>query len=66
MFTYAYDNYMHIAYPADELRPLTCDGRDTWGSYVSAVSIIFLWNYNLLFKFLFLGILSLWWIHLIC
>ncbi|XP_070536651.1 ER degradation-enhancing alpha-mannosidase-like protein 2 isoform X2 [Ptychodera flava] len=33
MFTYAYDNYLRHAYPLDELRPITCDGTDTWGSY---------------------------------
>ena len=31
MFYHAYDNYMHHAFPLDELRPLTCGGRDTWG-----------------------------------
>ncbi|KAK7071055.1 ER degradation-enhancing alpha-mannosidase-like protein 2 [Halocaridina rubra] len=33
MFYHAYDGYMKHAYPYDELRPLTCDGHDTWGSY---------------------------------
>ncbi|KAK3886809.1 hypothetical protein Pcinc_009034 [Petrolisthes cinctipes] len=33
MFYHAYDGYMKYAYPYDELRPLTCDGHDTWGSY---------------------------------
>ncbi|XP_050426845.1 ER degradation-enhancing alpha-mannosidase-like protein 2 [Adelges cooleyi] len=33
MFEHAYYGYMHNAYPYDELRPLTCDGVDTWGSY---------------------------------
>eukprot|EP00088_Acartia_fossae_P025857 TRINITY_DN2662_c0_g1_i3.p1 TRINITY_DN2662_c0_g1~~TRINITY_DN2662_c0_g1_i3.p1 ORF type:complete len:782 (+),score=127.26 TRINITY_DN2662_c0_g1_i3:86-2431(+) len=33
MFTHAYDSYLNHAYPYDELRPLTCDGVDTWGSY---------------------------------
>ncbi|ELT91019.1 hypothetical protein CAPTEDRAFT_223759 [Capitella teleta] len=33
MFQHAYDGYLHNAYPYDELRPLTCDGHDTWGSY---------------------------------
>lgn len=33
MFYHAYDGYMHHAYPYDELRPLSCDGHDTWGSY---------------------------------
>ncbi|KAL5007551.1 hypothetical protein ScPMuIL_016357 [Solemya velum] len=33
MFTHAYDGYIHNAYPYDELRPITCDGHDTWGSF---------------------------------
>ncbi|KAF5396436.1 ER degradation enhancing alpha-mannosidase like protein 2 [Paragonimus heterotremus] len=33
MFYHAYDGYMKHAYPLDELRPLTCDGHDTWGSF---------------------------------
>ncbi|XP_023336094.1 ER degradation-enhancing alpha-mannosidase-like protein 2 [Eurytemora carolleeae] len=33
MFTHAYDSYLIHAYPYDELRPLSCDGVDTWGSY---------------------------------
>jgi mannosidase alpha-like ER degradation enhancer 2 len=33
MFYHAYDGYMRHGYPLDELRPLSCDGVDTWGSY---------------------------------
>ncbi len=33
MFNHAYSGYLEHAYPFDELRPLTCDGVDTWGSY---------------------------------
>ena len=33
MFGHAYDGYLRYAYPYDELRPLSCDGVDTWGSY---------------------------------
>ncbi|CAF3835865.1 unnamed protein product [Rotaria magnacalcarata] len=33
MFYHAYDSYLKYAYPYDELRPITCDGYDTWGSY---------------------------------
>ncbi|XP_031340524.1 ER degradation-enhancing alpha-mannosidase-like protein 2 isoform X2 [Photinus pyralis] len=33
MFNHAYDGYLKYAYPYDELRPLSCDGVDTWGSY---------------------------------
>lgn len=31
MFYHAYDSYLNNAFPYDELRPLTCDGQDTWG-----------------------------------
>ena len=34
MFQHAYDGYISHAYPYDELRPITCDGHDTWGRYV--------------------------------
>lgn len=33
MFYHAYQGYMRNAYPFDELRPLTCDGVNTWGNY---------------------------------
>ncbi|KAA0186645.1 hypothetical protein HAZT_HAZT006204 [Hyalella azteca] len=33
MFYHAYDGYMKYAFPYDELRPISCDGHDTWGSY---------------------------------
>ena len=33
MFHHAYDSYLRHAYPYDELRPLSCSGVDTWGSY---------------------------------
>uniref|UniRef100_A0A131XSZ1 alpha-1,2-Mannosidase n=1 Tax=Ixodes ricinus TaxID=34613 RepID=A0A131XSZ1_IXORI len=33
MFQHAYDGYMRHAYPYDELRPLSCDGVNTWGSF---------------------------------
>ncbi|TRY73471.1 hypothetical protein TCAL_01574 [Tigriopus californicus] len=33
MFQHAYQSYLDHAYPYDELRPLSCDGVDTWGSY---------------------------------
>ncbi|BFG01100.1 ER degradation-enhancing alpha-mannosidase-like protein 2 [Drosophila madeirensis] len=33
MFQHAYDGYLTHASNYDELRPLTCDGHDTWGSY---------------------------------
>lgn len=39
MFYHAYNNYLENAYPYDELRPLTCDGQDTWGRYV--LNIVF-------------------------
>ncbi|EFN76663.1 ER degradation-enhancing alpha-mannosidase-like protein 2 [Harpegnathos saltator] len=33
MFDYAYSSYLTYAYPYDELRSLSCDGFDTWGSF---------------------------------
>lgn len=33
MFYHAYNNYIQHAYPYDELKPITCTGFDTWGSY---------------------------------
>uniref|UniRef100_A0A2M4BEV4 alpha-1,2-Mannosidase n=1 Tax=Anopheles marajoara TaxID=58244 RepID=A0A2M4BEV4_9DIPT len=33
MFVHAYDGYLRHGVPYDELRPLSCDGIDTWGSY---------------------------------
>ena len=33
MFYHAYNNYIDHAYPYDELKPITCSGFDTWGSY---------------------------------
>lgn len=32
-FYHAYDNYLKNAFPADELQPLTCQGRETWGAF---------------------------------
>ena len=33
MFYHAYNNYINNAYPYDELKPISCKGFDTWGSY---------------------------------
>ncbi|XP_055370963.1 uncharacterized protein LOC129605308 [Condylostylus longicornis] len=33
IFQHAYDGYLNYASGYDELRPLTCDGINTWGSY---------------------------------
>lgn len=33
MFYHGYDSYLKYAYPYDELKPLTCTGQDTWGSF---------------------------------
>ena len=33
MFQHSYNSYLTHAHPYDELRPLSCDGVDTWGSY---------------------------------
>ena len=38
LFYHSYNNYMAHAFPYDELRPLTCDGVDSWGSH--AVTLI--------------------------
>ncbi|KAM7539562.1 hypothetical protein Aperf_G00000020648 [Anoplocephala perfoliata] len=51
MFYHGYDNYMKFAYPYDELRPLTCDGYDTWGSFSltlidSLDTLVVLGNYS--------------------
>ena len=36
-------SYLEHAYPYDELRPLSCDGVDTWGSYsLTLIGVIFL------------------------
>ena len=40
MFQHAYNGYLKYAYPLDELRPLTCDGHDTWGRYATTHSMI--------------------------
>lgn len=51
MFYHAYNGYMTHAYPLDELRPLTCDGHDTWGSYALTLvdaldTLVILGNYT--------------------
>ncbi|VIO97592.1 Glycosyl hydrolase family 47 protein [Brugia malayi] len=33
MFYHAYNSYLLHAYPLDELKPLSCSGMDTWGSF---------------------------------
>lgn len=33
MFYHAYNSYLNYAYPLDELKPLSCSGMDTWGSF---------------------------------
>lgn len=33
MFYHAFDGYMEHAFPQDELRPMSCSGEDTLGSY---------------------------------
>lgn len=33
MFWYSYNAYLLHAFPKDELCPLTCKGKDTWGAY---------------------------------
>lgn len=51
MFQYGYENYINNAYPYDELRPLSCDGIDTWGSFSLSLidaldTLIVLGNYS--------------------
>lgn len=33
MFYHAYDGYIHNAFEYDELKPISCSGMDTWGSF---------------------------------
>eukprot|EP00050_Salpingoeca_kvevrii_P001305 m.166851 g.166851 ORF g.166851 m.166851 type:complete len:773 (-) comp10342_c0_seq1:128-2446(-) len=33
MFYHGYNGYMTHAFPHDELRPLSCSGQDTWGTF---------------------------------
>ncbi|VDP09440.1 unnamed protein product [Soboliphyme baturini] len=33
MFYHAYNGYLQYAYPFDELKPISCKGMDTWGSF---------------------------------
>ena len=33
MFYHAYDNYLNNAFEFDELKPITCQGTNTWGSF---------------------------------
>ena len=33
MFDHAYGSYLEYGFPRDELTPLSCSGKDTWGNY---------------------------------
>ncbi|KAK6059412.1 glycosyl hydrolase family 47 [Cooperia oncophora] len=33
MFYHAYNGYLNHAFPLDELKPISCTGHDTWGSF---------------------------------
>lgn len=33
MFSHTFSNYMRLAFPRDELRPISCVGHDSWGPY---------------------------------
>ncbi|KHJ91182.1 glycosyl hydrolase family 47 [Oesophagostomum dentatum] len=33
MFYHAYNGYLNHAFPLDELKPISCKGQDTWGSF---------------------------------
>ncbi|CDS40173.1 er degradation enhancing alpha mannosidase [Echinococcus multilocularis] len=51
IFYHSYDNYMNHAYPYDELRPISCDGHDTWGGFSltlidSLDTLVVLGNYS--------------------
>ena len=41
MLNHAYNGYETRAYPRDELMPVTCQGKDTWGGY-KVTDLIFL------------------------
>jgi hypothetical protein len=41
MFYHGFDNYMKYAFPLDELRPMSCTGADSLGSYsLTLVSLL--------------------------
>uniref|UniRef100_A0A3Q3WHD0 alpha-1,2-Mannosidase n=1 Tax=Mola mola TaxID=94237 RepID=A0A3Q3WHD0_MOLML len=40
MFYHAYNSYLDNAFPYDELRPLTCDGQDTWGFSLTLIDAL--------------------------
>ena len=33
MLNHAFNGYMQYAYPKDELMPMTCQGKNTWGNF---------------------------------
>ena len=41
MFYHTYDSYMNVAFPYDEIRPISCQGKDTIGGYRSILSFLF-------------------------
>jgi len=51
MFHHAYDGYLKYAYPYDELRPLSCDGHDTWGRYEGFIDDIMIFYSDILDTF---------------
>lgn len=59
MFREAYQNYKEFAFPMDELNPISCTGRNTWGNYSLTLIdsldslVIVEKNYPLFFKELF-------------
>ena len=51
MFNHAYENYLKYAQDFDELKPITCQGVDTWGNFSLSLidsldSLIFFGNYT--------------------
>ena len=33
MFDHGFNNYLRYAHDYDELKPITCDGMNTWGNF---------------------------------
>ena len=52
MLNHAYNGYETRAFPRDELMPVTCQGKDTWGGYKEWDLILVLIHRWVLFWFL--------------
>lgn len=53
MFYHAFDGYMDHAFPQDELRPMSCGGEDTIGSYALTLVTVPIFIFISRFHFLF-------------